>query len=47
MVGKLDLSDSSVEVWRGSEADLNTSSTSVSTFESEASPRKLGVVMPP
>ena len=47
MVGRLDLSDSSVEVWRGSEADLKTSSTSVSTFESEASPRKLGAVMNP
>ena len=44
MVGRLDLSDSSEEVWNGSEADLNTSSTSVSTFESEASPRKLGVL---
>ena len=36
MVGRLNLSDSSVEVWRGSEASLNSSRTSVSTFNSEA-----------
>ena len=47
MVGRINLSDSSVEVWGGSEADLYSSSTSISTFESEASPRELGVVMSP
>ena len=35
MVGRLNLSDSSVEVWRGSEADLNSTQESVSTFESD------------
>ena len=35
MVGRLNLSDSSVEVWRGSEADLNSTRESVSTFESD------------
>ena len=39
MVGRLDLSDSSVEAWRGSEADL--SSTSASTFETLDSPKKV------
>ena len=45
MVGRLNLSDSSMEDWRGREADLNSPSTSISTFESESSPRKLGVVV--
>ena len=35
MVGRLILSDSSVEVWRGSETDLDSSQTSISTFNSE------------
>ena len=35
MVGRLNLSNSSVEVWRGSEADLNSTQESVSTFESD------------
>ena len=35
MVGRLNLSDSSVKVWRGSEADLNSTQESVSTFESD------------
>ena len=35
MVGRLDLSNSSVEVWQGSEADLNSTPESVSTFESD------------
>ena len=43
MVGRLDLSDSSVEVWRGSEVDLDSTATSISSFESEASLRKWGI----
>ena len=39
MVGRLGLSDSSVEVWRGSEVDL--SSTSASTFEALDSPKRI------
>ena len=39
MVGRLNLSNSSVEVWAGSEADL--SSTSASTFETLDSPKKV------
>ena len=35
MVGRLNLSDSSVEVWRGSEASLNSTQTWISTFNSE------------
>ena len=35
MVGRLNLSDSSVEVWRKSEADRNSSHESVSTFGSD------------
>ena len=35
MVGRLNLSDSSVEVRRGSEADLNPTQEPVSTFESD------------
>ena len=35
MVGRLNLGDSSVEVWRGSEADLNSTRELVSTFESD------------
>ena len=35
MVGRLNLSDSPVEVWRESEADLNSTQESVSTFESD------------
>ena len=35
MVGRLSLSDFSVEVWRGSEASLNSSRTSASTFNCE------------
>ena len=34
MVGGLDLRDSFVEVWRGSEAERYSSVTSVTTFES-------------
>ena len=43
MIGKLNLSDSYIEVLRGSEAelDLDISSFSASTFDSESSPRKL------
>ena len=40
MVGKLNLSVSSVQVWIGSEADFNSPATSISSFESEASPCK-------
>ena len=43
MVGKLDLSDSSTEVMRGSEADPNSSTFSISTFESDISPKKLKI----
>ena len=35
MVGRLNLSDSSVEVWRRSEADLNSTQESASTFKSD------------
>ena len=42
MVGMLSLSDSSVEVWRGSEADLEFWQTSISTFNSE--PKEVFVV---
>ena len=35
LVGRLNLSDSSVEVWRGSEADLELTRESASTFESD------------
>ena len=35
IVGRLNLSDSSVEVWRGSEADLDSTQESASTFESD------------
>ena len=35
MVRRLNLSDSTVEVWRGSEADLESSQTSISLFNSE------------
>ena len=41
MVGRLDWSDSSMEVCRGSEAELNSSITSTSTFESLGSPRRV------
>ena len=41
MVGRYELKDSSVEVWRGSEAELNSSVTSVSTFESLESPSRV------
>ena len=43
MVGRLDLSDSSTEVMRGSEADPNSSTFSISTFESDISPKKLEI----
>ena len=43
MVGRLDLSDSSTEVMRGSEADPNSSTLSISTFESDISPKKLKI----
>ena len=43
MVGKLDLSDSSTEVTRGSEADPNSSTFSMSTFESDVFPKKLKI----
>ena len=35
LVGRLNLSDFSVEVWRGSEADLDSTQESASTFESD------------
>ena len=40
MVGRLDLSDSLAEVWRGSDADLELPQESVSTFEVTGSPKK-------
>ena len=43
MVGTLNLSDSSVDVWRGSEADLESSTFSVYTFESDCSPKRIKV----
>ena len=43
MVGRLDLSDSSTEVMRGSEADPNSSTFSIFTFESDISPKKLKI----
>ena len=45
MVGTLKLSDSSVEVWRGSEADLDSSTFSASTFESGCSPKKIKIIL--
>ena len=41
MVGRMDRSDLSVEVWRGSEAELILSSSSASTFESLDSSRRV------
>ena len=35
MVGRLNLSESSVEVWRGSEAELESTRDSISTFNSD------------
>ena len=35
MVGWINLSDSSVEVWRGSEADLESTQDSISTFDAD------------
>ena len=43
MVGRLDLSDSSTGVMRGSEADPNSSTFSISAFESDISPKKLKI----
>ena len=43
MVGKLHLGDSSTEVMRGSEANPNSSTFSISTFESNISPKKLKI----
>ena len=43
MIRTLNLSDSSVEVWRGSEADLDLSTFSASTFESGCSPKKIKI----
>ena len=40
MVGTLNLSDFSVDVWRRSGADLDSSALSASTFESGCSPEK-------
>ena len=40
IVGGMDLSDSSVEVWRGSDAELILSSSSASIFESLHAPKK-------
>ena len=43
MVGTLNLSDSSVEVEKSSEADLDSSTLSASTFEPGCSPKKIKI----
>ena len=43
ILGTLNLSDSSVEVWRSSEADLDSSTLSASTFEIGCSPKKIKI----
>ena len=41
MVGRMDLSDSSVEIWRSNDVELNLSSSSALTIESLHSPRRV------
>ena len=43
MVGTLNLSDSAVEIWRGSEADQDFSTVSASTFEFYCSQKKIKI----